>query len=44
MTKDVWTCFWDITKKTNGNWSKWAEVDDGCWPTMFDEFDAYMSK
>lgn len=44
MVKDSWDCFWDITKDLNGDWSNWEEVNNDCWPAIFDDFDEFMKK
>lgn len=36
VTKDTWDLFYDFHKQTRGNIANFE--DDGCWPTMIDEF------
>ena len=36
VTKDTWDLFYDFNKQTRGNIANFE--DDGCWPTMIDEF------
>ena len=41
VTKDTWDLFYDLNQQTRGNISNFE--DDGCWPTMIDEFVASVN-
>lgn len=40
ITQDCWDLFYDLVKQTDGDIKKF--VDDGAWPSMVDEFVAYL--
>ena len=40
ITKDTWDLFYDLVKQTRGNIANFE--DDGAWPSMIDEFVAYL--
>ena len=40
ITKDTWDLFYDLVKQTRGNIANFE--DDGAWPSMIDEFVAYV--
>ena len=33
--------FYDLCTQTGGNFDKYAEIDDGTWPVIIDEFAEY---
>ena len=41
ITKDTWDLFYDLVKQTRGNISNFE--DDGAWPSMIDDFVAFMN-
>lgn len=38
IKKDEWNMFYDINKKTGGDFDNFPDIDDGTWPTIIDEF------
>lgn len=40
ITRDNWDLFYDLIQQTRGDFSNFE--DDGCWPTLIDEFCAFM--
>ena len=42
ISKDTWDLFYNLVDQTNGDFGFFE--DDGCWPVLIDEFNAYMSK
>lgn len=42
ITKDNWELFYDLVKQTKGDLNNF--VDDGAWPSLFDEFIMYTQK
>ena len=41
VSKDTWDLFYDLVTQTNGDFDKFE--DDGCWPVLIDEFNAFMN-
>jgi hypothetical protein len=35
---------YSLNKQCGGNFEKYAEVDDGTWPVIFDEFAEFFEK
>jgi hypothetical protein len=42
IKKDEWGNFYTLIEKTKGDFKNF--LDDGCWCTLIDEFNAYYSK
>lgn len=35
--------FYDLCKATKGNFDNFADIDDGTWPLIVDEFNEYYA-
>ena len=44
IKKDQWGMFYELVKQTNGDFSVFAQVDDGTWPGIIDDFADFMDK
>jgi len=43
VKKDQWIQFYELCKQTNGDFSKFSDVDDGTWPEIIDDFNEHMN-
>ena len=43
IKKDQWIQFFELCRQTNGDFSKFSDVDDGTWPEIIDDFNEHMN-
>ena len=44
IKRDTWVMFLHLIQQTGNDFNKFHEVDDGSWPTIFDDFSEFITQ